>query len=192
MAQWEEVCGDWFVVHGAHCARLWLAVAGWWGDPPDGSSGKDLVMASRPAGSTRGRAFPLVTGGVPWPGDQHGGGPSRDGWRYLFRGVMVGDGHRPAGTPLRAAQDEAGGAVGAAEAFAELLTDRLRVLGPDHPDTLTTRSNLARWRGEAGDAVGAAEASEDLLEDMVRVLGPDHPHTLTTRNNLAYWMQRSR
>ncbi|MEU0992190.1 tetratricopeptide repeat protein [Streptomyces sp. NPDC005953] len=105
---------------------------------------------------------------------------------------MVGDGHRPAGTPLRAAQDEAGGAVGAAEAFAELLTDRLRVLGPDHPDTLTTRSNLARWRGEAGDAVGAAEASEDLLEDMVRVLGPDHPHTLTTRNNLAYWMQRSR
>ncbi|WP_327340843.1 MobF family relaxase [Streptomyces sp. NBC_01324] len=31
-----------------------------------------------------------------------------DGWRYYFRGVMVGDGHRPAGTPLRAAQDEAG------------------------------------------------------------------------------------
>ncbi|MEU5403909.1 MobF family relaxase [Streptomyces sp. NPDC005963] len=31
-----------------------------------------------------------------------------DGWRYLFRGVMVGDGHRPAGTALRAAQDEAG------------------------------------------------------------------------------------
>lgn len=31
-----------------------------------------------------------------------------DGWRYLFRGVMVGDGRRAAGTPLRAAQDEAG------------------------------------------------------------------------------------
>ncbi|MGW4438009.1 MobF family relaxase [Streptomyces sp. NPDC004596] len=31
-----------------------------------------------------------------------------NGWRYLFRGVMVGDGHRPAGAPLRAAQDEAG------------------------------------------------------------------------------------
>ncbi|MEU9983774.1 MobF family relaxase [Streptomyces sp. NPDC050856] len=28
--------------------------------------------------------------------------------RYLFRGVMVGDGHRAAGTSLRAAQDEAG------------------------------------------------------------------------------------
>ncbi|MGV9419992.1 MobF family relaxase [Streptomyces sp. NPDC003674] len=31
-----------------------------------------------------------------------------NGWRYLFRGVMVGDGHRPAATSLRAAQDEAG------------------------------------------------------------------------------------
>ncbi|WSL66238.1 relaxase domain-containing protein [Streptomyces sp. NBC_01723] len=31
-----------------------------------------------------------------------------NGWRYLFRGVMVGDGRRTAGTPLRAAQDEAG------------------------------------------------------------------------------------
>lgn len=31
-----------------------------------------------------------------------------DGWRYYFRGVMVGDGHRPAGRPLRAARDEAG------------------------------------------------------------------------------------
>ncbi|MFH9090466.1 MobF family relaxase [Streptomyces sp. NPDC017673] len=30
------------------------------------------------------------------------------GERYLFRGVMVGDGHRAAGTSLRAAQDEAG------------------------------------------------------------------------------------
>ncbi|MEV5886709.1 hypothetical protein AB0L74_29160 [Streptomyces sp. NPDC052020] len=28
--------------------------------------------------------------------------------RYLFRGVKVGDGHRAAGTSLRAAQDEAG------------------------------------------------------------------------------------
>lgn len=30
------------------------------------------------------------------------------GVRYLFRGVMVGDGHCPAGMALRAAQDEAG------------------------------------------------------------------------------------
>ncbi|MFE5096370.1 relaxase domain-containing protein [Streptomyces sp. NPDC056638] len=30
------------------------------------------------------------------------------GWPYYCNGVMVGDGYRPAGKPLRAAQDEAG------------------------------------------------------------------------------------
>lgn len=29
------------------------------------------------------------------------------GWRYYFRGVMVGDGHRPARKALRAAQEMA-------------------------------------------------------------------------------------
>jgi hypothetical protein len=42
------------------------------------------------------------------------------------------------------------GRPGAATAYAELLTDQLRVLGPDHPNTLATRSNLPYWRGEAG------------------------------------------
>ncbi len=41
---------------------------------------------------------------------------------------------------------KAGDPAGALE---QLLTDRLRVLGPDHPHTLTTRHNLARWRGQA-------------------------------------------
>ncbi|WP_240677680.1 tetratricopeptide repeat protein [Actinacidiphila soli] len=64
-------------------------------------------------------------------------------------------------------------------------------LGPDHPDTLTTRSNLARWRGEAGDAAGAAAAFEDLLADRIRVLGTDHPHTLATQHDLARWRGRA-
>ncbi|PJN36720.1 tetratricopeptide repeat protein [Streptomyces sp. CB02959] len=64
------------------------------------------------------------------------------------------------------------------------ITTRDR-LGPEHLDTLTTRSNLARWRGEAGDAAGAAAALAELLADQTRVLGPDHPHTLITRHNLA-------
>ena len=34
----------------------------------------------------------------------------------------------------------------------ELLPDRERVLGPDHPDTLTTRNNIAAWTGRTGDA----------------------------------------
>jgi hypothetical protein len=66
-----------------------------------------------------------------------------------------------------------------------LFPDRLRVLGPDHPDTLAIRGNLARWRGEAGDPAGAAAAFENLLADYLRVLGPDHPDTGTIRHNLA-------
>jgi hypothetical protein len=67
------------------------------------------------------------------------------------------------------------------------MSDSLRVHGPDHPHTLATRHDLARWCGEAGDAAGAASALEELLNDYLRVLGPDHPKTLTTRDNMAYW-----
>jgi hypothetical protein len=81
----------------------------------------------------------------------------------------------------------AGDPVGAAAAFEQLLTDRLRVLGADHPDTLDTRNNLAYWRGDAGDPAGAAEALKQLLVDRLRMLGTDHPDTLDTRNNLARW-----
>ena len=61
-----------------------------------------------------------------------------------------------------------------------------RVLGPDHPDTLTTRNNLAGAYHFAGRFGEAIELFERVLADRVRVLGPDHPDTLTTRNNLAF------
>ncbi|MET8153693.1 tetratricopeptide repeat protein [Actinoplanes sp. NPDC049668] len=67
------------------------------------------------------------------------------------------------------------------------LAKALEILGPNHPETLTTQRSLAYWRGEAGDAVGAVAAFEQVLADVLRVLGPDHPDTLTTRHDLAYW-----
>jgi hypothetical protein len=77
--------------------------------------------------------------------------------------------------------------MAAAAAFADLLADQTRVLGPNHPATLTTRLSLARWQGEAGDAEGAARQCQRLLNDQVRVLGPDHPETMLTRRDLARW-----
>ena len=59
--------------------------------------------------------------------------------------------------------------------------------GPEHPDTLTARANLARWTGEAGDAAGARDQFAALLPIAERVLGPEHPDTLTTRASLARW-----
>ncbi|MFI6522590.1 tetratricopeptide repeat protein [Spirillospora sp. NPDC050679] len=81
---------------------------------------------------------------------------------------------------------ESGQPTAAMTAYTNLHNTCQQELGPDHPDTLATRNNLACWRGEVGDAAGAAVAFEELLADQLRVLGPDHPHTLATRNNLAY------
>jgi Tetratricopeptide repeat len=59
--------------------------------------------------------------------------------------------------------------------------------GPEHPDTLTARHELAAWTGEAGDAGVARDQFAALLPIRERVLGPEHPETLTARHNLAYW-----
>ncbi|MFC0436609.1 FxSxx-COOH system tetratricopeptide repeat protein [Kutzneria buriramensis] len=96
-----------------------------------------------------------------------------DGHEVLFR----------AGNSL----GEVGLVAEAVDYFQRLYATATRCLGPDHPDTLTTRHNLARWRGQAGDPAGAATAFEALLTDQLRVLGPDHPSTLTTRSSIAYW-----
>jgi hypothetical protein len=66
-----------------------------------------------------------------------------------------------------------------------------RVLGPEHPDTLRVRHNLARWTGEAGDAAAARDQYAALLPIRERVLGPEHPDTVTTRASLAVWTGRN-
>jgi tetratricopeptide (TPR) repeat protein len=66
-----------------------------------------------------------------------------------------------------------------------LVADYERVLGPDHPDTLTSRNNLALAYRAAGRAAEAIPLYEQTLAARDRVLGPDHLNTLTSRNNLA-------
>ena len=58
-------------------------------------------------------------------------------------------------------------------------------LGPDHPDTLASRNNLAGAYQAAGRLDDAIPLYEQTLEDHTRILGPHHPNTLTSRNNLA-------
>ncbi|MET7712390.1 tetratricopeptide repeat protein [Streptomyces sp. NPDC005407] len=82
---------------------------------------------------------------------------------------------------------QSGQSGAAATHFERMETIAHRHLGPDHPDTLTTRHELADCRGDAGDSAGAAAAYEQLLADRIRVLGKDHPDTLTTRDYFAYW-----
>ena len=69
--------------------------------------------------------------------------------------------------------------------FEQILTDRVRILGNDHPDTLISRDNLARAYESNGRLNEAITLYEQTLADSTRILGHDHPSTLASRNNLA-------
>jgi tetratricopeptide (TPR) repeat protein len=66
-----------------------------------------------------------------------------------------------------------------------LTVDLERLLGSGHPDTLTTRNNLATAYQDAGRVAEAIALLEQVLAAREQLLGQDHPDTLTTRNNLA-------
>ena len=57
-------------------------------------------------------------------------------------------------------------------------------LGPDHPDTLISRT-ISPWPTPAGRSAEAIELTSRCSSCMEPKLGPDHPDTLTSRNNLA-------
>jgi hypothetical protein len=80
-----------------------------------------------------------------------------------------------------------GSPVTARDLYRGVVGGRAKVIGPEHPDTLMARGNLAYWTGEAGDAPGARDQYAALLPIEERVNGPEHPDTLATRSNLARW-----
>ncbi|HEV3256602.1 MAG TPA: tetratricopeptide repeat protein, partial [Gemmataceae bacterium] len=59
----------------------------------------------------------------------------------------------------------------------DTLARRRRVLGEDHPDTLTSAFILASALFELGEYQAAKELNEDILARRRRVLGEDHPDT---------------
>ncbi|MEU6687761.1 FxSxx-COOH system tetratricopeptide repeat protein [Streptomyces sp. NPDC046832] len=67
----------------------------------------------------------------------------------------------------------------------QILNAESRRLGPDHPDTLTSRNNLAAALYSLGQPQEAADLLRSTLTDRERILGPDHPDTLTNRSDLA-------
>ncbi len=81
---------------------------------------------------------------------------------------------------------EIGLVTAARDHYEQLHIRCLRMLGPDHSNTLAARGHIAYWQSKTGDPTGAATAFEKLLKDDLRVLGPDHPDTLSARGNLAY------
>jgi tetratricopeptide (TPR) repeat protein len=79
----------------------------------------------------------------------------------------------------------------AEELFVQVMETRKRVLGEEHPDTLTSMANLASTYRNQGRWKEAEELEVQVMETFKRVLGEEHPSTLTSMANLAstFWNQ---
>ncbi|WP_374772094.1 tetratricopeptide repeat protein [Streptomyces sp. NBC_01310] len=66
-----------------------------------------------------------------------------------------------------------------------LLRAQARILGPDHPDTLSGRGHLGSALIGMGKYPQAADLHRQNLDDYLRVMGPDHADTLRSRHSLA-------
>jgi hypothetical protein len=70
--------------------------------------------------------------------------------------------------------------------FVKVFETRKRVLGQEHPSTLTSIANLASTFWNQGRWKEAEDLDVQVMETRKRVLGQEHPSTLTSMNNLAF------
>jgi hypothetical protein len=76
-----------------------------------------------------------------------------------------------------------GDAAGALPLYRRALESGERVLGTEHPDTLTSVNNLAGCLHALGDAAGALPLYRRAAEGLDNVLGMGHPSSRTVRAN---------
>jgi len=74
----------------------------------------------------------------------------------------------------------------AEQPFMQVMEASARVLGQEHPSTLTSMANLASTYQNQGRWKEAEELEVQVMETRKRVLGQEHPDTLTIMNNLAF------
>ncbi len=71
----------------------------------------------------------------------------------------------------------------------QVLAASRRLLGEEHPDTLTAMNNLAQTLNAQGDLAGARKLEEQALAASRRLPGEEHPDTLRAMNNLAQMLK---
>ncbi|MFJ6588828.1 tetratricopeptide repeat protein, partial [Streptomyces griseoviridis] len=121
--------------------------------------------------------------------------PTQDQWDTLTPHLVTLAATRPTAhhnAPLANAYQTAGNRLHqqghiarAIPLYEATLTQREQVLGDTHPNTLTSRNNLAGAYRAAGDLGRAIPLYEATLTQREQVSGDTHPNTLTSRNNLA-------
>ncbi|MEU9925248.1 tetratricopeptide repeat protein [Streptomyces griseoluteus] len=85
----------------------------------------------------------------------------------------------------------AGQPLPAVRRLRQLHHERETRLGPDHPDTLAARHDVARYLAEAGRLSEAIAILDRLAPDRERVLGARHAATLVTRTSKARFLRDS-
>jgi hypothetical protein len=74
-------------------------------------------------------------------------------------------------------------AAGSLPLYRRALESSERVLGPEHPNTLTSVNNLAGCLRALGDAAGALPLYRRAADGFDGLFGPDHPSSRTVRAN---------
>jgi tetratricopeptide (TPR) repeat protein len=73
----------------------------------------------------------------------------------------------------------------AAKMFKEVLEKMRRILGAEHPDTISAMNNLASTLGDQGQLDEAMALLEVAVQRMKRIHGDEHPHTKMAVRNLT-------
>ncbi|QKW05142.1 tetratricopeptide repeat protein [Streptomyces sp. NA04227] len=89
---------------------------------------------------------------------------------------------------LRAAEE--GRWTEACELHRKVMAERGRALGPDHPETLTSRYEVGYALARVGRDTQALQEYEQVAAARERVLGALHPETLGARQETAYVLGR--
>ncbi|KAK2605986.1 hypothetical protein QQS21_003612 [Conoideocrella luteorostrata] len=75
-------------------------------------------------------------------------------------------------------------------AESEVLEKRKRILGDEHPDTISAMGNLAITLGGQGKLDEAAQMQKEVLEKRKRILGDEHLDTISAMSNLAITLSK--
>jgi Tetratricopeptide repeat len=67
----------------------------------------------------------------------------------------------------------------------QVIDTRKKLLGAEHPKTLTSMSNLASTYGKQGRWNEVEQLEVQVMDMKKKLLGAEHPYTLTSMANLA-------
>ena len=76
----------------------------------------------------------------------------------------------------------------AEELFVQVMETSLRVLGEEHPSTLTSMANLAHSYKAQNRTHKAIELMKEVIELRSKVIGANHPHIIAFINSCESWV----